>query len=222
MGLINDKDAGIVRERLSRLRAPVTLSVFTSATECGYCEETSGLAGDVAELSGSRVNARFYDVSANPGQAQKLGIDKTPAIAMFDSDGRDWGIRFFGIPAGFEFTSLLETIEMISRKDSGLAVLTREKLKAVDAPLHLQIFVTPSCPYCPNAVLLAFRMAMESTLITASMVETAEFPELAARYNVSGVPHTVIGESSTPMIGALPEAAGVSLVLAASRARNGG
>jgi glutaredoxin-like protein len=222
MGLINGKDAAIVRERLSRLPAPVTLSVFASETDCGYCAETSELAGDVADLSGNRVSAQFCDVATDPVLAQRLGIDKTPAIVMQDSGGRDWGIRLFGIPAGFEFITLIETIEMISRGDSGLGALTREKLKAVNAPVHLQVFVTPTCPYCPNAVLLAFRLAMESELITAAMVESAEFPELASHYNVSGVPHTVIGENATPMLGAFPESTGVAMVLAAARARNAG
>jgi glutaredoxin-like protein len=219
MGLINSKDAASVRERLSKLTAPVTISVFTRETGCSYCAETAGLVGDVAELSENRVSAQFHDLTGDPAQAQRLGIDKTPAIAMLDEEGRDWGIRFFGIPAGFEFVSLLETIEMISRKDSGLSDTAREKLKTIDAPLHLQVFVTPSCPYCPSAVLLAFRMAMESELITAAMVEAAEFPELASRYNVSGVPHTVVGGSGTPLLGAFPEATGVARVLAAARAR---
>jgi hypothetical protein len=64
-------------------------------------------------------------------------------------------------------------------------------------------------------VVLAFKLAVESPLITASMVEAAEFPHLATRYQVSGVPHTVIGDSSQPMIGAYPEAAAVDLILGA-------
>jgi len=67
-----------------------------------------------------------------------------------------------------------------------------KKLKALTGPLHLQVFVTPTCPYCPRAVLTAFRFAMESDKVRASMVEASEFPHLANKYQVSGVPHTVI------------------------------
>jgi len=103
---------------------------------------------------------------------------------------------------------------MISKGDSGLGPASREKLKALAGPLDLQVFVTPTCPYCPRAVLMAFRMAMESAQVTAAMVEATEFPQLANRYQVSGVPHTVIGGSPQPMIGAYPEAAAVDMVLA--------
>ena len=88
-----------------------------------------------------------------------------------------------------------------------------DKLKALKNPLALQVFVTPTCPYCPRAVVLAFKLAMESPKISASMVEATEFPQLANKHQVSGVPHTVIGDSPQPMIGAYPEAAAVDLIL---------
>jgi glutaredoxin-like protein len=221
MGLINSSDAATVHARLTALPAPVTITVYTSASGCGYCEETGGLAHDVAALSDGRVNLALIDVSADPAAAEGRGIDKTPALTVSDAEGRDRGIRFFGIPAGFEFVSLLETIEMVSRGDSGLSLVSRERLRSVAEPLPLQVFVTPACPYCPSAVLLAFRMAMEWPKITACMVEAAEFPDLAARYNVTGVPHTVIGWSATPMLGTQPEAEGVRMVVEAARALRG-
>ncbi len=123
-------------------------------------------------------------------------------------------MRFYGIPTGYEFASLLESVEMVARGDSGLAPATGEKLRSLATPVNLQVFVTPTCPYCPRAVLTAFRFAMESEMVHASMVEATEFPQLANRYQVSGVPHTVFGESQQPMIGAYPEGAAVVMLLA--------
>lgn len=120
--------------------------------------------------------------------------------------------------AGYEFISLMESLELAASGDSGLTKLTRERLKGLAKPLALQVFVTPTCPYCPRAVVLAFKLAVESPQITASMVEASEFPHLANRYQVSGVPHTLIGESPQPMIGAYPEQAAVDIILAASGA----
>jgi len=95
---------------------------------------------------------------------------------------------------------------MVSRRDSGLDSKTREYLKNLDQPLHLQVFVTPTCPYCPRAVLLAHQMAMENPLmILAEGVEATEFPELANRFNVRGVPQTVINAGSGMVVGAVPE-----------------
>jgi glutaredoxin-like protein len=214
MALIKDKDAKAVQDRLANLVNPVTVAVFTQEFECDLCRETRELAEEVAALSGGKVKTEVYDLVRDSAKAQSLGVDKIPAIAVLGAGGEDRGIRFFGIPAGYEFMSLLEALEMVSRGDSGLSPGTREKLKALKDPLSLQVFVTPTCPYCPRAVLTAFRFAMESKLVTAAMVEATEFPQLANKYQVSGVPHTVIGESPQPMIGAYPEAAAVDMVLA--------
>jgi glutaredoxin-like protein len=216
MGLLKEKDAKIVETRLARLANPVVLSMFTQEFECELCSNTREMAEELSRLSGGKVKLEVFDFVRDKAKAGELKIDKIPAIAVLGADGEDPGIRFYGIPAGYEFASLLETIEMVGKGDSGLAPATRKKLEALKAPLNLQVFVTPTCPYCPRAVLTAFRFAMESKNVTASMVEATEFPQLANRYQVSGVPHTVIGESRQPMIGAYPEGAAADMVLAAA------
>jgi glutaredoxin-like protein len=226
MGLIGERDAKVIRDRLAKLASPVRLVVFTQEFECDYCRENRELAEELAGLSGGKVSVEVKDFVNDKERATELGIDKIPAMAVLGGDGIDHRIRFFGIPAGYEFMSLLESIDLVSRSDSGLSTASREKLKQLREPLNLQVFVTPTCPYCPRAVMLAFRMAVENPRITASMVEATEFPHLANRFQVSGVPHTVIGDSPQPMVGAYPEAAGVDMVLAAANngndGRNGG
>jgi glutaredoxin-like protein len=221
MALIGEKDAQLVAGRLTGLKGPVTLAVFSQEFECEYCTQTRELAQELARLSGGTVKTEVYDLVRDAEKASALKVDKIPAVVVLGGDGTDRGIRFFGIPAGYEFASLLESIELVSRGDSGLSPATREKLKAISAPLELQVFVTPTCPYCPRAVMTAFRFAMESPFVTASMVEATEFPHLANRHQVSGVPHTVIGQSPQPMIGAYPEGAAADLVLAAAMGAKG-
>jgi len=215
MALLKDSDAKIVKDRLAKLGSPVTLVVFTQDFECDLCKENRELVEEVAALSAGKVKVEVYDFVKDKARADGLGIDKIPAIAVLGSKGEDHGIRFYGVPAGYEFATLLETLELVSKGDSGLAPASREKLKALSVQLALQVFVTPTCPYCPRAVLMASRMAMESKHVTAAMVEATEFPHLANKHQVSGVPHTVIGESPQPMIGAYPEQAAVDLVVAA-------
>jgi glutaredoxin-like protein len=214
MALISEKDAKVVRERLSKLPSPVTLAIFTQEFECEYCRQTRELAEEVAALSAGKITTVVYDLVRDKEKAESMGIDKIPALAVLGGKGEDYRIRFFGIPAGYEFSSLLESMEMVAKGDSGLTSATREKLKALPFPLNLQVFVTPTCPYCPRAVLTAFRFAMESDKVHASMVEASEFPHLANKYQVSGVPHTVIGDSQQPMVGAYPEAAAADMLLA--------
>ena len=118
---------------------------------------------------------------------------------------KDYGVRLSGIPSGHEFTSLIQDIILVSNRDSGLNSQTREALKVLDKPITLQVFVTPTCPYCPQAVVLAHKMAIESPMVQAEMVEATEFPELSGRHNVSGVPQTTINDGKAHVVGAVPE-----------------
>jgi glutaredoxin-like protein len=214
MPMISDRDKKAVGERLAKLASPVRLVVFTQEMECQYCRETRELVEELAALS-DKIQVEVRDFVKDEAEAKKLSVDKIPAIAVLDGKGKDHGIRLYGIPAGYEFISLLESIEMVAKGESGLSAAGRQKIKSIKRPLELQVYVTPTCPYCPRAVVLAFRLAMESPNVTASMVEATEFPHLANKYGVSGVPHTVIGDSEQPMIGAYPEAAALEVILAA-------
>jgi glutaredoxin-like protein len=214
MGMISDKDKKAVAERLSKLTGAVKLVMFSQEIECQFCRETRELVEEIAALS-DKISVEIRDFVKQEADAKKLGIDKIPAIGVLGEADKDYGIRFYGIPAGYEFMSLLESIEIVSKGESGLSATGKEKIKGLNKPVHLQVFVTPTCPYCPRAVVQAFRMAVESANVTASMVEATEFPHLANKYQVSGVPHTVIGDSSQPMIGAYPEAAALDMILSA-------
>jgi glutaredoxin-like protein len=214
---LSEKDRTAVQTKLRRISGPVKLVVFTQEMECQFCRETRELIEEVSRLS-DRIKVEVKDFLNDEAEAKKLAIDKIPAIAVLGAGDRDYGVRFYGIPSGYEFISLLESLEIVSTGDSGLSAASRQKLAGVDRPLALQVFVTPTCPYCPRAVVLAFRMAVESPHISAAMVEATEFPHLANRYGVSGVPHTVVGDSPQPMIGAYPEHAAVDLITATLKA----
>lgn len=120
-------------------------------------------------------------------------MDKIPAIAIIGE--KDYGIRFYGIPAGYEFSSLLSAILMVSTGMVKLGEDTKKFLDKLSKPVHMQVFVTPTCPYCPQAVILAHQMAFYSNNVKADMVEVSEFPHLAQKYQVQGVPRTTINEN---------------------------
>jgi glutaredoxin-like protein len=145
---------------------------------------------------------RYNKCDINSEKAKKFKIERHPAIVV---EGQSKGlIRFYGIPSGYEFGSLIESIIM-SGKTSGsdLDPELVEEIQAIDKPLHLQVFVTPTCPYCPTAVLNAFKLAMLNENITADMVEATEFQELSMKYQVQGVPKTVINDS-WDVVGGVP------------------
>ena len=141
--------------------------------------------------------------------AGNFNVTKAPGVVIAAKDGAqitDFGIRFSGMPAGHEFSTLITDIMIVSKRDSGLNQQTRDFLKDLEQPLLLQVFVTPTCPYCPRAVLLAHQMAMENPkMIRAEGVEATEFPQLAQEYYVSGVPQTVINSGAKMVVGAVPE-----------------
>jgi len=201
MALIGEKDRIEVKKRLDGMKHPVKIINFTQKIECQFCKETRGLLEEVAGLS-DKITLEVYDFEEHKAKADELKIDKIPATAIMGE--KDYGIRFYGIPSGYEFSTLLEAILMVSKRDSGLSGETRKKLAELKNDLHLQVFITPTCPYCPGAVHLAHQFAMESDKVTADMVEAIEFPYLSQEYNVRGVPKTVANQQDAAE-GALPE-----------------
>jgi glutaredoxin-like protein len=215
MTFLKDKDREYVRNLFKNLTDPVELVFFTQELECQYCRETHQILEELTDLS-DKLSLVTYNFQVDNEVAQKYGVDKIPATVLMGK--KDYGIKYYGVPSGYEFASLLEDIVDVSGNDSGLSEEARELLKQVTEPLHLQVFVTPTCPYCPKAVRLAHKLALENDNITADMVEATEFPHLAMRYNVSGVPRTVIGEDF-PVEGAAPEMMLVEKVVEAFNAQ---
>lgn len=206
--ILDEKTEQNVRGFLAGMHQPVEVLFFERKDQnCTYCEDTKKLLGEVADCS-EKLHLSIYDLDQQPDIASQYHVDKAPAIVIASREGgeiQDHGIRYFGIPAGHEFTSLIRDLLMVSSGDSGLQETTRKKISDLNSPIRLQVFVTPTCAYCPQAVILAHQMALESPLIEAEMIEAMEFPELAERYQVSGVPHTIVNDGVEDLIGANPE-----------------
>ncbi|MCS7282277.1 MAG: thioredoxin family protein [Anaerolineae bacterium] len=201
MPLLNEEIRREVAKFLEGIPRPVRLVMFTQEFECEYCADTRQLVEELAEIS-DRIVAEIYDFQADRAKAEELGIDKIPAIAVIGE--QDYGVRFYGIPSGYEFTSLLYAIRYVSEGKTELSDATLKVLEGLTEPVHIQVFVTPTCPYCPQAVTLAHQMAVASPMVRADMVEATEFPHLAYKYQVMGVPRTVINEK-VHIEGAVPE-----------------
>jgi glutaredoxin-like protein len=219
--LISEKDAGILRRRFAELAGPVKLVMFTQSEsglsvpgqECAYCRETRMLVEDLGEVSDGRIGVEIYDFLLDKEQVARYGITRIPAVAVVGD--RDYGIRYYGIPAGYEFASVVEDILDVSAQRSGLRPETAAALRGLPRDVHIQVFVTPTCPYCPRAARLAHKMALESDRVRADVVEVSEFPHLAQRYHVFGVPKVVINER-VQFEGAVPEKVFLSYVLQAA------
>ncbi|OPY91908.1 MAG: NADH dehydrogenase [Syntrophaceae bacterium PtaU1.Bin231] len=201
MALIDEKIQAQVREAFKLLDKPVRLLVFTREAECEFCAMTGQLLYEIAALS-EKVTLDVKDFVKDVEEAGRYGIDKTPAIVVLGE--KDYGIRFYGIPAGYEFTPLIEDILSVSRNDHDLPPEVLAELAKIDVPVHLQVLISPGCPYCSQAVSAAHGFAMASDFIRADMVELSEFPHLADHYDVQGVPVTVVNETYR-IVGSMPE-----------------
>jgi glutaredoxin-like protein len=163
--------------------------------------QTRQLINELAALN-DKIKVEIYDFLKDSEKAKEYGVDKVPAIVIVSE--KDYGIRFYGIPYGYELQTLLEAVINVSRGRTDVSEETRKKLREIKTPVHIQVFVTLTCPYCPVVATIAYKFAIESDLIKADVIEASEFPQLAVKYAVMGTPKTVINEK-IEFIGAFPE-----------------
>ena len=192
MSLLKEEDKKYLKREFEKiLRDRVKILLFSSEDEhCKYCKDAKQLLQEVADLS-DKIELEIHDV--NGKRASEIGIELAPTVIITDSGGEIGPrVRFTGIPSGYEFTTLVKDIMYVSTKQLEITDATIQKLQNVKNRLKIEVFVTPTCPYCPKAVLIAHQFAMVSEKIESEMIESLEFPSLADRWGVMGVPHTVI------------------------------
>jgi glutaredoxin-like protein len=204
MSLLSDRDRATVQSHLAGLTHDVTLLFFTQTIGA---PDTVAIArqivDEVASLS-DRVTVEEVNLVLDRERSAGFGVDRIPAIVLL-RDGADTRMRFLGAPAGYEFSSLVESIVLAGSDDSGLTDHSKRVIaEKATAPVDIKVFVTPTCPHCPRAVTLAHRMAVESPNISATCVEASEFHDLSRQYRVTGVPKTV-SSGGAEILGALPE-----------------
>ncbi len=141
MGLLRDSDVGEIRVRLQEMVSPVKLIHFTQELNLEYGRETRELLEELAQIS-DKLSLETYNFLLEKEKVTEYAVDKVPATVI--RNGKDFGIRFFGLPGGYEFSTLLDAILAVSKEDSGLKPESREKLSQLTQPLHLEVFSTPS------------------------------------------------------------------------------
>jgi alkyl hydroperoxide reductase subunit AhpF len=141
MPLLRDGDVVEIKKRFEQLVNPVKLVHFTQELNLEYGREAKQLLEEVAATS-DKISIEVFNFLIDKEKAAEYGVDKVPATVV--RNGKDYGIRFYGLVAGYEFSNLIDAILSISLGDSGLADVTKEKLKAITQPLHLEVFVTPT------------------------------------------------------------------------------
>ena len=158
------------------------------------------LLQELATLS-EKITLEVHHTEDDKELVTRYKLDKVPATLVFGNEEN--GIRFYGVTLGYEFPSFLSAMMMASTGVSGLPPEMEEMVKKINKDVHIQVIVTLTCPYCPKMVHVAHQFAFVNHQITADMVESSEFPQLVQRYDVYGVPKTVINETHS-FDGAVP------------------
>lgn len=141
MPLLDANTRQQVADELADLENPVKLVMFTQTFECQYCAETRQLCEEIADLS-EQISVEVHNFVTDKEQVKEYGIDKIPAIAVVGE--KDYGVRYFGIPSGYEFMSLLDGVKTVSAGEVELMPETMAFLEGLKDPMHIQVFVTPT------------------------------------------------------------------------------
>ncbi|MCC6051819.1 MAG: thioredoxin family protein [Fervidicoccaceae archaeon] len=185
-----------LREALKDMKSKVEALLFIE-DKCYYCVETRKLLDRFVEASpgvnGEKLfSYKLYWLNRDRSVATLYKVNRAPTVVLAEGH-----VRYLGIPSGEELRSFVETVIRISEKETGLEPESKRKIRSIKKPVHIEVIVTPACPYCPYAVLLANMVAYESYIngnrnIISDMVEAYENPDIADRYRVMSVPAIAI------------------------------
>jgi alkyl hydroperoxide reductase subunit AhpF len=141
MGALKDKDKQKVTEIFKDIDHQVKVVMFTQEHECSHCEMTRTMLEEITGLS-DMTSLEVHDFVADKDLAETYGVDKIPATVLIGE--KDYGVRFYGVPAGYEFTVLIEEIRAIGKRDPGVSKEAMAGLDKIDKPVHLQVIISPT------------------------------------------------------------------------------
>ena len=203
------------------LTGPVKIEFFTQRPapvfvpgreECEYCPAVQQMLEELAHLS-DKIDLRVHELTAAPQEAQRYGVGRVPATVIRGVLNRP--VLYYGIPAGYQFTALIEVIVGVSRGATDLPAATKRKLKRVKRDLPVQVFVTPADPASTDATRMLAKMALENGRLRLTVIEAAEFPKWAEELGVTAVPTAII-DGRLRLAGATAESALLEQILRAA------
>jgi glutaredoxin-like protein len=187
----------------------VRLIFFEQSIGCETCGPTRRVLEQIAREN-EHVTLDTLNLVLDKDKAAEYGVDRVPAVIVSGLGDR---VRFYGAPLGNELPTLVEAISMASTGHTRLNEQSRSLLKSLSKPVRLQVFFTPTCIYCPQMISLANQAAIECPFVSATAIDATEYPDLVRRFNVNGVPKTVINDTAE-LVGAAPEDTFISAITA--------
>lgn len=142
MAFLTARDEAAVRKEFERLTSPVKLTVFSQAlVSADLCQQNEQLVREVAALD-DLLSVEILNLAIDRERAEAYGVNRVPAIVV--EGAQDYGLRFFGIPSGYEFSNLIDSIVLASTGEPALSEETKTALGALTENVHIQVFSTPT------------------------------------------------------------------------------
>jgi len=193
MAFLNDD----IKKQVSTIFEPINKNVqivlFTQEEGCESCKDAKGYIEEMSELN-DKLSLSFYDLDLDSEKAKELNVELAPSIVLLDENGKDFGIKFLGVPAGHEINSFITGILELGGAGEELSPELIKRISQIDKPVNIKVFVTLSCPHCPGAVSKAHKIALLNENVNAEMIEANTFNELSQKFNVSGVPKIIFND----------------------------
>jgi len=142
MAILSEQNVSQIREIFSELRDPVKLVVFSQSLEAAeLCAQNEALVREVAAIS-DKLSVEALNLAIDRERADGYGVNQVPAIVV--EGARDYGLRFYGVPTGYEFTNLIDAIVVASTAEPELSDATKTALAGLERDVEIKIFSTPT------------------------------------------------------------------------------
>lgn len=191
MVFISDADKGAMQRKLALMKDEVTLLVFA---------ETDALSKELVDfahaLESLNPKVKLDIQPPNGGKNQKmrdLHVERWPMVLLLKGDFAR--IRYYGVPLGYEMSAFTDAIVELSNSATMLSPKAKATLSTVRRKANIKIFVLPTCPFCPTVARHAYRGAIESQKVTAEIIDSQMFPDIATHHAVMGVPKIVLNDN---------------------------
>jgi glutaredoxin-like protein len=192
MARLTPDEKAFMNRELEKIQGKLKINVHLPSGKCESCEDLKGIMEELVENRENIGISMIEEDSAEDGGFDYI-LDRLPAVVVLDGDGNDHGMVFYGNPSSNLFRAFIWQLLNVSGLGQELDEDTIAKIKEL-GKVELQVLVTPSTPKCAETIKAAQSFALASSDVRTSVIELIEFPEIAERYEVLGLPKTIVNE----------------------------
>lgn len=198
---VTEREEKIIKNEMSKLKKNVSIKIFTDykirdeekSRRCMACSTALNILDTLTRFSDGKFKYEEISTEEDEETSEKYKIERVPTILFSDDNGKEI-IRYSAIPDGNELVPFIRTIQYYSGVSPFYKDQVKTNLKNISES-EIKLFVTQTCPYCPQVLPIATLFAIVSSgKVSTEIIDINANPEVAAEYQVSGVPHTIINE----------------------------